>query len=123
MKPIDETVMRRKVEAEQLRAAWHRRFGKKQGFRAPLAKQYEVTEGFIGLLLNGHSSISTTWKLRMARYLDQHPSDIWPEFDVTVAISELLPPDVASLVHAALQADPERRAAALLLLAPPPSQK
>ncbi len=55
----------------------------------------------------------------MAEYMGMSPTEIWPEFDLHQAILEQFPEDVAALVRAALQADPERRRAALLLLEPP----
>ena len=115
---MDPTEKLRDSDAELLKAAWKRRFGKSRGHRKLLAEKYGVNESFIGLLMNGHRPISALWKVRMAAFLAVSPQEVWPDFDVHAVIAEQLPPHVADLLRAALTADPELVKAAETLLTP-----
>jgi len=103
-------------DAELARAAWDRRFGSQRGMRKALAAQHGVGESFVGLMLNGYTAINPVWKQRFASFLGVKVTEIWPDADPLGAIAEFLPPHVAELMHAGLEADEALVRAATLLL-------
>jgi hypothetical protein len=103
-------------DAELARAAWQRRFGAKRGMRRAFAAQHDVNESFVGLMLNGYTAISPTWKHRFAAYLGLQVTEIWPDADPVSAVAELFPPHIVELLQAAVAAEAERVRAATLLL-------
>jgi hypothetical protein len=113
-KPSTDPIVVR--EADQLVAAWHRKFGNARGHRKPFADLYGVNESYIGLMMKAYAPINSVWKSRFSQYLDMPIADIWPDFKIDSILNDTLPPNVVRLLQVAMQADPELVHAAEILL-------
>ena len=67
-------------------------------------------------MLNGHTSISGLWKLRMAEHLEVPVQEIWPDFELHKVISEQLPPHLAELLEMGAAMSPDRVKALIALM-------
>jgi hypothetical protein len=70
-----------KKDLELLLAAWKHEKAKRDISLQEMAVYFKINYETVRSTYKGIRSVTSTWKLRFATYLDRYPQDIWPDWE------------------------------------------